>query len=801
MATSVSAQTGSERLCDNSFEDCRAPILELIRNERVGLDVSYWFLDDWRYSSEIIKRHQAGVPVRILLDLRADQNYPAAVTERQKFIDAGIPIRHKVTTGINHWKMMLYAGQRKVHFSAANFANGSYSYVEPYRRYVDEAIYFTDDPSVVETFMRRYDDNWTNTTHYRNLANIAGELARHYDNTASPNADPELNFPPAQDYQNRLIAQVSQESVRIDVVIFRITSGKVPDELIRRKRAGVPVRLITDKRQYRNTTFFWHSYNIDRMYREGIPIKWKDPHYDQDVHQKSVVLHGRKLAVFGSSNWSSGSAVEHNYFTSKAWIVQWFKDQFVRKWDNRQADAAGGPNGPPIDPPVFVDYEPGWPEKPVNVSPAHTTAGLSTTVTLRWEGGWWAHLYDVYLGTSSNPTERIAVDFRGPAATAGVKSTKESFTVSGLAPGTTYYWKIRGKTMLGDARAITGPVWSFTTAGDPVGGGGGAAVLADAYVRGGQYAATNFGSSPELITKFSTTTAYLRESYLKLDISSVSPGDRVSLRLAGWLSDTRASSVTTHIYHVSSSAWLESGITWNNKPAAVSSPAASLVVSGTATRWYQVDLTNLVQAQRSAGQSTVSIVLKNTADTLPYVGFGSRESVNKPELVVTAGDSGVLADAYVRGGQYAATNYGSSPELIAKFSTTTEYLRESYLKLDISSVPPGDTVTLRLAGRLSDTRAPSVTTNIYHVSSTAWLESGITWNNKPVAASAPAASLVVSGTATQWYQVDVTNLVQAQRSAGESTMSIVLKNTADTLPYVGFGSRESANKPELVVTP
>ena len=85
-----------------------------------------WFMTDTRYSTEIVKRWQAGVPVRILLDLRADATYPANATVRQSFVNAGIPIRHKTTKGINHWKLILYAGQAKVHFSAANFANGSY---------------------------------------------------------------------------------------------------------------------------------------------------------------------------------------------------------------------------------------------------------------------------------------------------------------------------------------------------------------------------------------------------------------------------------------------------------------------------------------------------------------------------------------------------------------------------------------------------------------------------------------------------------------------------------------------------
>ena len=232
LATPAAAQVApADRLCDNSFEDCRATILQMIRNETAGIDVSYWFMTDWRYSGEIIKRWKAGVPVRIMLDLRADPGYPAGVSLRQTFIDAGIPIRHKFTSGINHWKMMMYRGQNAVHFSAANFSNGSYSPSEPggeYVKYVDEAIYFTTDPIVVQTFMTKYDDLWTNTSHFADLANITPPLTRNYPTYSGNQLDPELNFPPDEDYQDRLIARMKNETQQIDVAIFRITSGKVP---------------------------------------------------------------------------------------------------------------------------------------------------------------------------------------------------------------------------------------------------------------------------------------------------------------------------------------------------------------------------------------------------------------------------------------------------------------------------------------------------------------------------------------------------------------------------------------------
>ena len=191
--------------------------------------------------------------------------------------------------------------------------------------------------------------------------------------------------------------------------------------------------------------------------------------------------------------------------------------------------------------------------------------------------------------------------------------------------------------MVGDARAINGPVWSFSTGGGPPPPpptSDTARIVADAYVRGGTSAGTNFGRATELIAKFGSDPNYVRESYMKLDISSVQAGDSVRLLLVGRLSDTRAASVVTTIYPVSSTTWSETGITWNNKPAAGTTVLASWAVSGTTNTLYEIDLTSHVQAQRAAGQTVIAIALKNNADTLPYVSFGSRESGNPPRLLV-----------------------------------------------------------------------------------------------------------------------------------------------------------------------
>lgn len=103
--------TAAERFCDPSFEDCRTPLLSLIANERVGIDAGFWFMEDARYTTALIKRFQAGVPVRVLVDPRANTKNPQNAYRLKELADAGIPMRKCISNGIMHWKAMIFAGQ------------------------------------------------------------------------------------------------------------------------------------------------------------------------------------------------------------------------------------------------------------------------------------------------------------------------------------------------------------------------------------------------------------------------------------------------------------------------------------------------------------------------------------------------------------------------------------------------------------------------------------------------------------------------------------------------------------------
>ena len=307
LSSAAQAQTPFERLCDTAFEDCRAPLWQLIDQETVGIDIAYWFMQDTSIANKIIARHQAGVPVRILVDPRANPTYAGNEMILNQFKAAGIPMRFKHGGGILHWKMMLFVGQNRLEFTGANYGASFFVPTTPNVNYIDEAIYFTGDPSLITSFKTKYDNLWTDTVNYSDYGNITGPLTRKY--STSP-IDPELNYPPSiddsQDFYNRTAANMNAENQKIDIIMYRITNQRYTDTTIAAVQRGVPVRLIHEPDEYRNPARQWDSWNVDRMYMAGVQIKMRK-HLGLN-HQKSVLLYGKGMTIFGSSNWTGPSS-------------------------------------------------------------------------------------------------------------------------------------------------------------------------------------------------------------------------------------------------------------------------------------------------------------------------------------------------------------------------------------------------------------------------------------------------------------------------------------------------------------
>ena len=466
-----------EELCDPAYQNCETPLINLIRNETKGIDVAFWFMKDTTFASEIIKRWQAGVPVRVLMDTRANADYSQNVTTLAMLKNAGIPMRNKSGGGILHWKTMLFVGQSTVEFSGANYSSTAFAYGTAYTDYEDEIIYFTDQTSIVDSFKTRYDDAWTDTSLFTNYANVSCVCRRYPTYTI----DPQMNFVPWNNYRTRAVNAYNAETQTIDAIMYRITDRAHSDALIKARARGLSVRLITEQNEYRNPSRLWDAWNVDRMYIAGIQVRQRA--HAGLSHEKLVVLLGLGEAFFGSSNWTSPSATsqhEHNIFTTNSTIFNWAHDHFNREWYNL------GPS------PETEPFTPLPPDTPSLKSPANGATGIGSSVTLKWYAGPWGQKYDVYVGTdSSNMTKVLSDDELGPSQSS---TDYKSLTVSNLAAGRTYYWKIVSRTMANLSKTST--TWSFAT---------------------GTSGSTTSGS-----TSGSTSTATLPSGWNQRDIGSVS---------------------------------------------------------------------------------------------------------------------------------------------------------------------------------------------------------------------------------------------------------------------------------------
>ena len=455
VATFPGAASALNRICDPAFEDCRAPLIQLIDQEATRIDVAYWFMEDARYSAALGRAKRRGVDVRVLFDSESLPGQPTRQIIVNDMIADDIPIREKTSPGILHWKMMLFTAQNTVQFSGANYTSEAFVYEVPYSAYVDEVIYFTHDQAIVNSFKTKFDDIWISTDGYTDYANEPSRTRAH---PIFP-IDPRMNFSPGEGFRERSVAHYNAETQGVDAIIYRITDRAHTDALILALQRGVRVRLLTEPHQYRDETRLWHAWNVDRLYMAGLEVQGKGLPGSEIRHrghaglnhEKLTLLRGQGMTVFGSSNWTSASSDyqdEHNIFTTDQVFFTWANAHFNRKWFNQ------GPS------PESTAFAPLPPDQPQLVAPANQAVGQPVSITLLWSPGPWAHRYDVYLGTSPSNLSKVVDDVElGPY--------EQGWNLSGLSGGTTYYWYVVSRTMAN--LTATSGMRSFTTAGAPSG--------------------------------------------------------------------------------------------------------------------------------------------------------------------------------------------------------------------------------------------------------------------------------------------------------------------------------------------
>ena len=163
-----------------------------------------------------------------------------------------------------HWKFMLFNGQNRLQFSAANYSDFYFKPVVPYTcNYTDEGIYFTDDTAVINSFRRKFDDSWVNTSVFAQLRQPDGPTGA---GARLVPIDPSMSFVPAEDFAARSVPLYDRETQRIDTIMYKITESRHADGSSARFARGVPVRLvITEPKRYRIPEQRVAGLHVDRV--------------------------------------------------------------------------------------------------------------------------------------------------------------------------------------------------------------------------------------------------------------------------------------------------------------------------------------------------------------------------------------------------------------------------------------------------------------------------------------------------------------------------------------------------------
>ena len=177
-----------------------------------------------------------------------------------------------------------------------------------------------------------------------------------------------------------------------------------------------------------------------------------------------------------------------------------------------------------------------------------------------------------------------------------------------------------------------------------------------------------------------------------------------------------------------------------------------------------------------------------------------------------------VADTFVRNHDYALTNFGASPDLFVKTAaslTSGGDTRYAYLKFDLTGVTTINSAVLQLSGSLQNRTSPAVVTGVYAIPDSTWIEGNgnivdsigdgydtsnnppgeITWNNRPqpLPDATPIATAPVTRDTFQTISFDVTSYLQQQLAAGNTSVSLMLENTAPSAEETKFLSREAAS--------
>jgi autotransporter-associated beta strand protein len=158
-----------------------------------------------------------------------------------------------------------------------------------------------------------------------------------------------------------------------------------------------------------------------------------------------------------------------------------------------------------------------------------------------------------------------------------------------------------------------------------------------------------------------------------------------------------------------------------------------------------------------------------------------------------------VADAYVRGGTYASSNYGSDTTLVVKEDSSADVRRRAYLRWDLGGVG-GEVLHARVRLTPVSVGTNGLENGVTLAANDAWQEATVTWNNQPGGGKRFATWIPAAG---QPVEFAVTPQVQTALNGNRqlSLQVFSLKNVGGPglATYASCEHPDPAFRPQLIL--
>ncbi|MGV6817504.1 MAG: NosD domain-containing protein [Thiotrichales bacterium] len=224
-------------------------------------------------------------------------------------------------------------------------------------------------------------------------------------------------------------------------------------------------------------------------------------------------------------------------------------------------------------------------------------------------------------------------------------------------------------------------------------------------------------------------------------------------------------------------------------------------VDGVATTFTASGLTPNANYSIKRDGIVIDEIFTDSSGQLSFINT-LEQSNRRYDFLIEPGNSQTIIDlspsddSYVRGGPYSSDNYGNKTDFQAKnkgYNKTNT--REGFIKFDLSGQAVPTQAILRIAMKLHKAEAKDAIFSA--VSDTSWDEATLTYSNKP-AINSELGTISLSNTSYQYFDIDVTSYVVAEKLAGRDIVSFALTTSFNGNAVLKAASKEaSTNQPVL----